>query len=73
MLILGVINVFKGFDILSPATKWRSAYIVLAVVGVIALFLVIILWIVVLRRKANKSTKPCDGFDNGQGREPLAS
>ncbi|KAM3326035.1 cytochrome and DOMON domain-containing protein [Capsicum chacoense] len=62
MLILSLINVFKGLDILDPATKWRSAYIVILVVlGVIALLLEVITWIVVLRRKSNKSTKPYDG------------
>ncbi|CAN4111703.1 unnamed protein product [Withania somnifera] len=62
MLILGLINVFKGLDILAPATKWRSAYIgILVLLGAIALLLEVITWIVVLRRKSNKSTKPYDG------------
>ncbi|XP_016461475.2 cytochrome b561 and DOMON domain-containing protein At3g25290-like [Nicotiana tabacum] len=62
MLVLSLINVFKGLDILDPATKWRSAYIgILVVLGAIALLLEVITWIVVLRRKSNKSTKPYDG------------
>lgn len=62
MPILSLINVFKGLDILDPATKWRSAYIgILVVLGAIALFLEVVTWIVVLKRKSNKSTKTYDG------------
>lgn len=62
MLILSLVNVFKGLDILDPATKWRSAYIgILVVLGVIALLLEVVTWIVVLKRKSNKTTKPYDG------------
>lgn len=68
ILVLGIINVFKGLDILSPAKKWKSAYIVvLVVLGVVALLLEVVTWTVVLRRRSSKSTKPYDGFDNGQG------
>ncbi|XP_050206675.1 cytochrome b561 and DOMON domain-containing protein At3g25290-like [Mercurialis annua] len=68
ILILGILNVFKGLDILNPEGKWKSAYIiVIAVLGAIALLLEIITWIVVLKR-SNKSTKPYDGY-SGQGRQ----
>ncbi|XP_040991028.1 cytochrome b561 and DOMON domain-containing protein At3g25290-like [Juglans microcarpa x Juglans regia] len=70
ILILGIINIFKGYDILQPAKKWKSAYIIVIIVlGAIALLLEAITWIVVLRRKSSKSTKPYDGFNNGQGRQ----
>ncbi|KAF5446463.1 hypothetical protein F2P56_032091 [Juglans regia] len=70
ILILGILNIFKGYDILQPAKKWKSAYIVVIIVlGAIALLLEAITWIVVLRRKSSKSTKPYDGFNNGQGRQ----
>ncbi|KAL7154200.1 hypothetical protein ABFS83_04G219700 [Erythranthe nasuta] len=76
ILILGIINVFKGFDILQPQNKWKNAYIVLiSVLGVIALLLEAITWIIVLRRKkkSGNSTKPYEGFNNGHSRqEPLA-
>ncbi|XP_059626257.1 cytochrome b561 and DOMON domain-containing protein At3g25290-like [Cornus florida] len=74
ILVLGIINVFKGLGILDPAQKWKSAYIVvISVLGGMALLLEAITWIVVLRRKSSKSTKPYDGFNNGPGRqEPLA-
>ncbi|KAJ0589010.1 putative cytochrome b561 and DOMON domain-containing protein [Helianthus annuus] len=68
ILVLGVINVFKGLDILSPESKWRTSYIiVISTLGGIALLLEVITWIVVLNRKSSKSTKP---YDNKQ--QPLA-
>lgn len=69
ILSLGIVNVFKGLDILQPAQNWKRAYIiVIAVLGGIAVFLEVITWIVVLRRKSSKSTKPYDGY-NGQARQ----
>lgn len=69
ILVLGILNVFKGLNILHPEQKWKSTYItVIAVLGGIALLLEVITWIAVLRRKSNKSNKPCDGY-NGQGRQ----
>lgn len=62
IIVIGIINVFKGLDILDPVKKWKSAYIVVvAALGVIALFLEAITWIVVLKRNSRKSTKPYDG------------
>ncbi|KAH6793707.1 Auxin-responsive family protein [Perilla frutescens var. hirtella] len=75
ILVLGILNVFKGFDILQPEPKWRRAYIVvISVLGGIALLLEAFTWIVVLKRKkSDKSTKPYDGYNNGRGRqEPLS-
>ncbi|KAL6967953.1 hypothetical protein U1Q18_033756 [Sarracenia purpurea var. burkii] len=70
VIILGIINVFKGLYILNPAKKWKSAYIVvIALLGAIVLLLEVITWAVVLRRKSGKSTKPYDGYNNGQGRQ----
>lgn len=68
ILVLGILNVFKGLDILSPESKWRSAYIiVISTLGAIAVLLEVITWIVTLKRKSSKSTKP---YDNKQ--QPLA-
>ncbi|KAK7820194.1 cytochrome b561 and domon domain-containing protein [Quercus suber] len=70
IIILGIVNLFKGYDILQPAKKWKSAYIiVLIVLGAISLLLEAITWIVVLRRKSSKSTKPHDGYNNGEDRQ----
>ncbi|CAI9107325.1 OLC1v1006651C1 [Oldenlandia corymbosa var. corymbosa] len=69
ILVLSIVNVFKGLSILSPAKMWKSAYIVvLIVLGAIALLLEAITWVLVLRKKSNKSTKPYDGYLEGQGR-----
>ncbi|GAB2282420.1 hypothetical protein Dimus_016964 [Dionaea muscipula] len=57
IIILGVINIFKGFSILDPEQKWKSAYItILIVLGGISVLLEAVTWLVVLRRKS--STKP---------------
>ncbi|KAK9138541.1 hypothetical protein Sjap_009135 [Stephania japonica] len=62
ILVLGIINVFKGLKILEPGDKWVTTYItVISVLGGIALFLEIVTWIMVFKRKSNKSTKPYDG------------
>ncbi|KAM2176025.1 hypothetical protein ACFX1Q_035362 [Malus domestica] len=68
ILVLGIINVFKGLDILNPAKHWRSTYIIVIItLGALALLLEAITWIVVLKRKSRKATKPYDGLNNGQG------
>ncbi|KAL9228370.1 hypothetical protein vseg_003959 [Gypsophila vaccaria] len=59
IIILGIINVFKGLDILEPEKKWRSIYVTtLIVLGGIAVLLEALTWVVVLRRKSSRSTKP---------------
>ncbi|QCE11405.1 cytochrome b561 and DOMON domain-containing protein At4g12980-like [Vigna unguiculata] len=56
VVILGIINIFRGFSILHPEQKWKTTYIgVLIALGVVALFLEVITWIIVLKRKSNKS------------------
>lgn len=74
ILVLGIINVFKGLDILDPSKKWKTIYtVVIAALGVIAFLLEAIAWVIVLKKKSNKSTKPYDGSNNGDGRQqPLA-
>jgi len=55
---------------LHPDQKWKSTYTaVLIALGAVALFLEVITWIVVLKRKSYKSTKTYDGYNNGQSRE----
>ena len=74
ILVLGIFNVFKGLNILNPEKQWKSAYLItIAALGGISLLLEAITWVVVLRKKSNKSTKPYDGFNNGQGTQiPLS-
>ncbi|XP_073144458.1 cytochrome b561 and DOMON domain-containing protein At3g25290 [Henckelia pumila] len=71
ILILGIINVFKGFNILKPEPKWRDAYIILiSVLGGLAVLLEAITWIMVLKRKkSSKTTQPYEGHGHGNGRQ----
>ncbi|KAA3459258.1 cytochrome b561 and DOMON domain-containing protein [Gossypium australe] len=67
ILVLGIFNVFKGINILKPEDKWKTAYmIVIIALGGISLLLEAITWVFVLKRKSRKSTKPYDGYNNGQ-------
>ncbi|XP_021749592.1 cytochrome b561 and DOMON domain-containing protein At4g12980-like [Chenopodium quinoa] len=59
IIILGIINVFKGLKILEPEKKWKSTYVtILIVLGGITAVLEVFTWIVVLRKKSSRSTKP---------------
>lgn len=58
VIILSIINIYKGFDILDPEKKWKRAYtgIIIALGGLAAL-LEAFTWVVVLRRNKNDSEK----------------
>ncbi|ESQ37071.1 hypothetical protein EUTSA_v10002560mg [Eutrema salsugineum] len=59
ILILGIINVFKGLSILNPQETYKTAYIaVIASLGGLALLLEAVTWVIVLKRKSNNSMKP---------------
>ncbi|XP_006651129.1 cytochrome b561 and DOMON domain-containing protein At4g12980-like [Oryza brachyantha] len=66
-IVLAAVNIFKGLDILKPASGWKKSYIaILATLAAVALLLEAITWVVVLRRK--KSAKqPHGGAANGNG------
>ena len=53
VLVLSIINIFKGFDILNRLdNKWEKAYIVIiGALAVVAIILEACTWIVVVRRK----------------------
>lgn len=59
VIILGVVNVFKGLEILSPKKQWRNAYIgIIVVLAIVATVLEAFTWYVVIRRrKLEESTK----------------
>jgi cytochrome b561 len=66
VIVLAAINIFKGLDILKPATGWKTAYIViLATLGGIALCLEAITWAIVLRRRKRNADKAPHGSNNG--------
>jgi len=55
VVILGIINIYRGFSILHPDEKWKTTYSgLLIALGVVALFFEVITWIVVLKKKSNK-------------------
>ncbi|GJZ57069.1 cytochrome b561 and DOMON domain-containing protein-like protein [Tanacetum coccineum] len=67
IIVLGIINIFKGLDILNPEKKWERAYTgVIVVLAIVAASLEAYTWFVVLRRKkAANAEKMTNG--NGYG------
>ncbi|GAB4825265.1 hypothetical protein Ancab_008137 [Ancistrocladus abbreviatus] len=62
VIVLSIINIFKGLDILDPAKKWKRAYIgILIFLGSIALILEAFTWLIVLKRKRAAAS---DKFSN---------
>ncbi|XP_010481308.1 PREDICTED: cytochrome b561 and DOMON domain-containing protein At5g47530-like [Camelina sativa] len=59
VIILALVNVFKGLDILSPAKQWRNAYTgIIVVLGIAAAVLEAFTWYVVIKRgKTEESAK----------------
>ncbi|THU68846.1 hypothetical protein C4D60_Mb08t08170 [Musa balbisiana] len=57
VIVLGIVNVFKGLEILSVDHKWTMGYIIaVAILGGIALFLEVVTWSVILKRKDARSS-----------------
>ncbi|KAL8032976.1 hypothetical protein ABFX02_13G133100 [Erythranthe guttata] len=56
VIVLSIINIFKGFDILNPEEKWKRAYVG-TIIGVafVAAVLEVYTWCVVLKRKKSSS------------------
>ncbi|CAA2940110.1 cytochrome b561 and DOMON domain-containing protein At3g25290-like [Olea europaea var. sylvestris] len=72
ILVLGIINVFKGLDILNPEQQWRTAYtILILILGGNALLLEVITWIIVVRRKSIKSKRTYYDHSSHGSHEPL--
>ncbi|KAK8576059.1 hypothetical protein V6N13_032625 [Hibiscus sabdariffa] len=68
VIILSVINVFKGFDILKPDKKWKNAYIgVIVALASSAVLLEAYTWFVVVKRKRSESAGKLPHGANGNG------
>ncbi|CDP18260.1 unnamed protein product [Coffea canephora] len=74
VIILSIVNIFKGFDILNPEKKWKHAYIGIIIgIGAMAAFLEAFTWFIVLRRKkegggsTNKYPYNSDGVNGANG------
>ncbi|KAG8490655.1 hypothetical protein CXB51_013895 [Gossypium anomalum] len=68
VVILSVINIFKGLDILEPEKKWKNAYIgvviALACSGVV---LEAYTWFLVLRKRSESAGKMSHGINGAHG------
>ena len=52
VILLSIINIFKGFDILNPDKKWQRGYItIIVILSISAAILEVLTWRVVLKRK----------------------
>uniref|UniRef100_A0ACD6AM21 Uncharacterized protein n=1 Tax=Avena sativa TaxID=4498 RepID=A0ACD6AM21_AVESA len=52
IIILGIVNIFKGMSILGVEQKWKTGYIVaIGVLGGVAVALEVVTWSIVLRRR----------------------
>lgn len=68
VLILSIINIFKGFDILQPGDGWKDAYIAtIATLGGIAVVLEAVTWTIVLKRRSRDSEKSHHGANGVNG------
>lgn len=69
VIILGAVNIFKGFDALKPEKKWKHAYIgILIALGINFLWLEACTWFIVLRRRRSQSAEKVSyGYGNGNG------
>ncbi|KAL2635571.1 hypothetical protein R1flu_007052 [Riccia fluitans] len=70
LIIISIVNVFKGIDILSPANGWKVAFVVIIItIAGIALILEIVTWTAwFVERKRVPPTKL--GLEDGQATRP---
>ncbi|GAV65237.1 Cytochrom_B561 domain-containing protein/DUF568 domain-containing protein [Cephalotus follicularis] len=72
VIILGIFNIFKGFDILKPEKKWKNAYIgVIVALALNAVWLESYRWYVVVKMKrlamAGKMPQGMNGANGASG------
>ena len=62
VILLSIINIYKGFDILDPEKKWKRAYTgILVAFVMIAVFLEAFTWYIVVRRKRSARSGMMNG------------
>ncbi|XP_062195530.1 cytochrome b561 and DOMON domain-containing protein At3g25290-like [Phragmites australis] len=65
IIILGIVNIFKGMSILNVEQKWKTGYIIaICILGGIALILEAVTWGIVLKRRKSDN-KTYNGTSNG--------
>ncbi|KAK8517237.1 hypothetical protein V6N13_092520 [Hibiscus sabdariffa] len=68
VIILGVINIFKGFDILEPERKWKNAYVgVIIALACNAVMLEAYTWFFVQRKRSESEGKIPYGINGAHG------
>ncbi|KAK8575488.1 hypothetical protein V6N13_033273 [Hibiscus sabdariffa] len=68
VIILGVINIFKGFDILEPEKKWKNAYIgVIIALACNAVMLEAYTWFFLQRKRSESEGKIPYGINGAHG------
>ncbi|KAF5943547.1 hypothetical protein HYC85_017624 [Camellia sinensis] len=66
VIILSIINIFRGFNILRPEKNWKKAYIgIIVVLAAIAAFLEGYAWIIVAKRKKSACSEKLPHRLNG--------
>ncbi|KAI3466512.1 hypothetical protein Pfo_023175 [Paulownia fortunei] len=66
VIVLSIVNIFKGFNILNPEEKWKIAYIAILIgVALVAATLEVYTWYVVVKRKKSSSPKKTPNGVNG--------
>ncbi|XP_073139699.1 cytochrome b561 and DOMON domain-containing protein At4g17280-like [Henckelia pumila] len=64
--VLGIINIFKGFNILRPDEKWKTTYIgILVGLAFVAATMEVYTWYVVLKRKKSSNPRKMHNEING--------
>ncbi|KAI4365035.1 hypothetical protein MLD38_021055 [Melastoma candidum] len=67
VIVLAIINIFKGFDILNPEKKWKHAYVgAIIVLACNAIVWEIYTWYIVLKRKKAERTEKTPHGINGR-------
>lgn len=73
VILLSIINIFKGFDILKPEKKWKSGYIAIVVIFIINIVWVeAYTWYLVRKKRSESAGRTHQGMNgaNGYGARP---
>lgn len=69
VIILSIVNIFKGFDILNPEKKWQQGYTaIIIILAIIAVFLEAYTWYLVVRRKKQAAIEEEEKMPHGMYR-----
>ncbi|XP_037457987.1 cytochrome b561 and DOMON domain-containing protein At4g12980-like [Triticum urartu] len=73
IIILGIVNIFKGMSILDVAQKWKTGYIIaIGILGGVAVALEVITWAIVLKRRKTEDKAYNGGAsNNNNGHLPM--